>query len=68
MIIGLMTSEYDAGGNWSVSLAGKYILTSGSQGVKRPGREAEHSPPSSAAVENSRSIPPFPHTSSWRGA
>jgi hypothetical protein len=36
-------------------------------GVKRPGREADHCPPSSA-VKNGGVISPLPHTSSWRGA
>jgi hypothetical protein len=47
------------------------LLSSGwraiSPGVKRPGREAHRSPPSSAEV-NSRSYTSTPHTSSWRGA
>jgi hypothetical protein len=34
------------------------------RGVKRPGREAGHSPPSSAEVKNGGAIPPFPHMSS----
>jgi hypothetical protein len=38
-----------------------------SQGVKLQGREADHSPPSSAEVNNGESIPPLPHTSSWHG-
>jgi hypothetical protein len=37
-------------------------------GVKRPGREADHSPPSSAEVKNGGAVPPLPYTSSWRGA
>jgi hypothetical protein len=36
--------------------------------VKQPGREAAHSPPSTAEVKNGGAIPPLPHTSSWRGA
>jgi hypothetical protein len=32
-----------------------------SPGVKRPGREADHSPPSSAEVNNGGAIPPPPH-------
>jgi hypothetical protein len=41
-----------------------------SAGVKRPGREADHSPPSSAEVKNcgATRIFSFPYTSSWRGA
>jgi hypothetical protein len=32
-------------------------------GIKRPGREADHSPPSSAEVKNGGAIPPLPHVS-----
>jgi hypothetical protein len=39
-----------------------------SPGIKRAGREADHSPPSSAEDKNGRSIPPLPHTSSWHSA
>jgi hypothetical protein len=39
-----------------------------SLGVKRPEREADHSPTSSAEVKNAWSYPPLPSTSSWRGA
>jgi hypothetical protein len=39
-----------------------------SLGVKGLGREADHSPPSSAEVKNDGAIPPLSHTSSWRGA
>jgi hypothetical protein len=38
-----------------------------SLGVKRPEREADYLPPSSAEV-NGGAVPPLPHTSSWRGA
>jgi hypothetical protein len=40
-----------------------------SQGVKRTGREADHSPPSpsTAQVKNGGAIPPLPHTPSWTG-
>jgi hypothetical protein len=34
-------------------------------GIKRPGREADHSPPSSAEVKNGGALPPLPHMSSW---
>jgi hypothetical protein len=34
-------------------------------GVKRPGRETDHSPPSTAEVKNDGAIPPLSHTSSW---
>jgi hypothetical protein len=37
-------------------------------GVKRPGREADHSPPSSAEFKMSGAITPLPNTSSWCGA
>jgi hypothetical protein len=36
--------------------------------VKRQGREADHSPPSSAEVKNGGTLLPFLRTSSWRGA
>jgi hypothetical protein len=36
-----------------------------SQEIKRPRREADHSPPSTAAVNNRGTIPPLHHTSSW---
>jgi hypothetical protein len=39
-----------------------------SVGVKRPGCEADHSPPSSAEVRNTWSIHQLPHTPSWRTA
>jgi hypothetical protein len=39
-----------------------------SQGVKRLGHEADHSPPTSVEVKNSGDIPPFPNMSSWRCA
>jgi hypothetical protein len=37
-------------------------------GVKRPGHEADHSPPSSAEVNNGRTMFLFPHTPSRCGA
>jgi hypothetical protein len=37
-------------------------------GSKAAGREADHSPPSSADVKNGGAIPPLPHMSSWHGA
>jgi hypothetical protein len=36
-----------------------------SPGVKLPGREADHSFPSSGEVKNGGAIPPLPYTSSW---
>jgi hypothetical protein len=35
--------------------------------VKRQGRAANHSPPSSAEVQNSGAIPSLPHTCLWHG-
>jgi hypothetical protein len=35
---------------------------------ERPGRDADHSPPSSAEVKNSGTIPPLLCTPSWSGA
>jgi hypothetical protein len=35
-----------------------------SPAVKRPGREADHSPPSSVEVKNGGAMPPLSHTSS----
>jgi len=37
-------------------------------GAKRLGREADHSPPSSAEAKNAWSYTSIPNTSSWRGA
>jgi hypothetical protein len=47
-----------------------YPMSTGSTfpGVKRSGREADHSLPSSAKVKDGGAMPPLPHTSSWRGA
>lgn len=39
-----------------------------SLGIKRPGSEVHHSPPSSTEAENSGAILPLPHTSSRRSA
>jgi hypothetical protein len=36
--------------------------------VKRPGLEADHSPPSSAEVKNGEAIPPLSYMSSWHSA
>jgi hypothetical protein len=40
----------------------------GTRGVKRQGRVADHSPPSSAEVKKSEAIHPLPHMSSWHSA
>jgi hypothetical protein len=37
-------------------------------GVKLQGREADHSPPSSAEVKNGGAIPSLPHMSAWHSA
>jgi hypothetical protein len=37
-------------------------------GVMRPGRQADHSPPTSAEVKKCGSIHPLPPTPSWRSA
>jgi hypothetical protein len=39
-----------------------------SPGVKRPGREVEHSPPSSAEIKRMWIYTSTPHTPSWRSA
>jgi hypothetical protein len=37
-------------------------------GVKRPRREADHSPPFSVEFKSGEATPPLPHTSSWHSA
>jgi hypothetical protein len=37
-------------------------------GLKRPGSEADHSPPCSIEVKNYVAILPLPHMSSWHSA
>jgi hypothetical protein len=37
-------------------------------GVKRPGREADHSAPTTVKFKNGGAIPPLPHMSSWHSA
>jgi hypothetical protein len=46
----------------------QWVLGALSLRVKRPGHEADHSPPSSAEVKNVGAIPPLPHISSWHSA
>jgi hypothetical protein len=46
----------------------QWALWALSLGIKRSGREADHSPPSSAVFKNGGTIRPLLHTSSWRGA
>jgi hypothetical protein len=41
------------------------VLEAFSPGIKRQGREDDHSPPSNAEVKSGGTIPPLPHTSSW---
>jgi hypothetical protein len=41
------------------------ILSNGSPGINLPGRETDHSPPSSVEVKNGVAVPPLPHTCSW---
>jgi hypothetical protein len=43
-------------------------LSNGYGGLFLPGREADHSPPSSDEVKNVGTISPLPDMSSWRGA
>jgi hypothetical protein len=37
-------------------------------GIKRPGRESDHLPPSRVEVKNNGAIPLLPHTTSWRSS
>jgi hypothetical protein len=46
----------------------QWVLEALSPGIKRPGGEADHSPPSSAEVKNSGAVLPLPHMSSWYSA
>jgi hypothetical protein len=46
----------------------QWVLGALSPGVKWQGREADHSPPSSAEVNNGGTIPPLPSMSSWHSA
>jgi hypothetical protein len=45
---------------------GKWVPGAPFPGVKRPGREADRLPPSSAEVNNGEITPPLPYTSSQR--
>jgi hypothetical protein len=51
-----------------LSTSSRPVLGPTQPGVKRPGREADHPPLSSAEVKNGGAIPPLPHTYSWLGA
>jgi hypothetical protein len=46
----------------------QWVLGTVSMGVKRQGREADHSPPSSVEVKNDGAVPPITRTSSWYDA
>jgi hypothetical protein len=46
----------------------KRVLRAFSQGVKRPGREANRLPSSSAEVKNGGAVPPVPNMSPWHNA
>jgi hypothetical protein len=43
----------------------QWVFGTISPGIKQPGHEADHSPPSSAEVKNGGVIPLVPHTTSW---
>jgi hypothetical protein len=43
----------------------QWLPISLSPGLKRQGRKADHSPPSSVEVKNCGAIPALPHTFSW---
>jgi hypothetical protein len=45
-----------------------WVSGGSSLGVKRQGRKANHSPPSSAEVMIGEAIPPLRHMSSWHSA
>jgi hypothetical protein len=42
----------------------QWVTKSVYPGVKRPAREADHSPPPTGEVKNGGAVPPLPHTSS----
>jgi hypothetical protein len=46
----------------------QWVTVARSPWVKRPEREAGHSPPFSAEAKNNRAIPPLSDTSPWFGA
>jgi hypothetical protein len=43
-------------------------LVAFSLGIKRQGREADHSPSTTAEVKKGGATPPLPHMSSWQSA
>jgi hypothetical protein len=46
----------------------QWVLGALSPRVNRQGREADHSPPTSAEFKNGGAIPPLPYMSSWHSA
>jgi hypothetical protein len=46
----------------------QWVLGALSPGLKKPGREADHLPPTRVEVKQHGSIHPLPHTSSWSSA
>jgi hypothetical protein len=81
--IEILGKRYELDGLGSITSSGKtFFLFYGDQadsgvhphahmtgnGVKRQGREAGQSSPSSVVVKNGGAIPPTPRTSSWRSA
>jgi hypothetical protein len=59
----IFTSPYRPDRLW-----GQPSLPSISPGVKRPGRESDHSPPVTAEVKKMWFYTSTPHTPSWRSA
>jgi hypothetical protein len=49
------------------SLLLQWLPRTTSQGVKRAGRDADHSPQRSAEVKNAETTPPLAHPFSWDG-
>jgi len=65
-----VTQYRDKVTSWTGAHPACYPLGTGalSRGVRRPGRDADHSPPSSAKIKNAWNCTSTPNTSSWRGA
>jgi hypothetical protein len=68
-----MSTSHIIGAHRYISIQGsqppiQWVLEVLSPVVKRPGREADHSSPSSAEVKNVGATPPLSHTSSWHRA
>jgi hypothetical protein len=72
IVLDYVTRNWNAVGNDDILafLLLQYPVGTGGSflGVKRPGREDDHSPASSAEVKNTWSYASTPNTSSWRGA